>query len=151
MNTAFLLLGSNLGDRYETFRKAIHLIEKNIGKVVQKSTIQETEAWGFKSNNLFLNQAIAIDTKLQPVELLRSTQQIEKQLGRKTKTGNTGYTSREIDIDILLYNNEVVQTNELYIPHKLMHKRKFVLNPLCEIAAGILHPVLKKTIAELNM
>ena len=109
----------------------------------------ETEPWGFQSENTFLNTAVAYETTLTPTELLAATQQVERTLGRTTKSIGGIYSDRPIDIDILLYGNETIATGELTIPHPLMHKRLFVLQPLAAIAPDALHLLLNKTIAAL--
>lgn len=128
----YLGLGSNLGDREETIRRAIELIGKRVGKVTRQSSLIETEPWGFESENRFLNGVILCETEKTPREVLKETQRIERVLGRKTKT-KTGYHDRPIDIDILLYDDLQVDEPDLKIPHPLMHERDFVMMPLKEV------------------
>jgi 2-amino-4-hydroxy-6-hydroxymethyldihydropteridine diphosphokinase len=147
MKSVFLGLGSNLGDRKEILQEAKIRIAEVIGTVVSASSIYETEPWGFKSENDFLNMVMFVKTDLSPSGLLGRIMMIESQLGR-TRC-DTGYTSRNIDIDILLYDNEIVKEEAIVIPHPKMHERRFVLVPLAEIAPELIHPVLNKSIADL--
>ncbi|MDR1372529.1 MAG: 2-amino-4-hydroxy-6-hydroxymethyldihydropteridine diphosphokinase [Dysgonamonadaceae bacterium] len=144
-----LLLGSNLGNRIENLQKARQLITEQAGRLVAVSSEYETEPWGFSSNNMFLNQAIAVETDLLPDKVLTVTESIEKQAGRKEKTCLHTYKDRIIDIDLLLADNIVLNTDKLTVPHPFMHDRLFVMQPLCEIAPDVLHPVFKKTIRQL--
>ena len=135
----YLGLGSNLGDRVENIRKAVSLIQERIGEVVRSSSLIETEPWGFESDNRFLNGVILCVTTLTPRQVLKATQKIERELGRKKKTSPTAnrstltYHDRPIDIDILLYDDLTVDEPDLRIPHPLMHERDFVMIPLEEI------------------
>ncbi len=129
----FLSLGSNLGDRSKNLESAISLIGSRAGDVTAVSSFIETKPVGFKSENRFVNCAVRIVTALDPFELLRITQQIERELGRTTKSVGGVYSDRTIDIDILLYGNAVIDTPELKIPHPQMRKRDFVMIPLKEI------------------
>lgn len=128
----FLSLGSNLGDRQDNLHKAIDLIGQRVGPVIRQSSFIETEPWGFESQNKFLNGAILCETTLTPRQLLRTTQKIERELGRKKKTSHL-YHDRPIDIDILLYDDLTIDEPDLKIPHPLMHQRVFVMIPLSEI------------------
>jgi len=143
----FLSLGSNIGDKGKNIETAIKLIESRVGKLVAVSKIYKTSAWGFESENYFLNNAIKIETELSPQELLLEINKIETKLGRKRTA--KGYSDRIIDIDILFYENEIIDGANLKIPHPLLHKRKFVLYPLNDIASSFRHPVLHKTVNEL--
>ena len=130
----YLSLGSNLGDKEGNILRAYALIEQRIGHIVRKSSLHRTAPWGFESSNDFLNSVIAIETSLTPHELLTETQRIEKEIGRTTKTSANGtYQDRLIDIDILIYNDLIIDEPDLQIPHPLMNQRDFVLNPLKEI------------------
>src|SRR6187455_774812 len=146
MRTAYLLIGGNLGNRKENLSKAVSLINEQCGPLTRSSSIYETEAWGNTDQPSFLNQALEISTSLNARQLMRKILKIEKEMGRvrKEKLG-----PRIIDIDILLYENEIHDLRFLKIPHPEMHNRRFVLVPLVEIAPTLQHPVLKKTIAEL--
>ena len=130
----YLSLGTNLGDRHENLSRAQELIGREVGTVVSASDIIETEPWGFESSNRFLNMAVKVETTLQPLEVLHTTQEIERKLGRTQKSVNREYHDRMIDIDILLYDDLVMNTPELTIPHPLMYQREFVMKPLSQIA-----------------
>jgi 2-amino-4-hydroxy-6-hydroxymethyldihydropteridine diphosphokinase len=147
MKIVFLGIGTNLGNREHNLRQAVANIEKKIGPVLRTSQVYETEPWGFQSDSAFLNMVAEVETELAPHELLETVLKIEASLGRVRN--ETQYSSRVIDIDILLYGSEIINDEDLKIPHPLMHKRKFVLIPLCEIASDMIHPALKKTFGEL--
>lgn len=148
-HTIYLGLGTNTGNREENLTSAIEELSQMSGSYISKSAFVETEPWGFDSSNKFLNCAVALETDIPPLVLLDMTESIERKLGRTVKSANGVYHDRIIDIDILLYGNMVINSERLTIPHPLMHKRDFVLFPLCEIAAEVKHPVLNKTIFEL--
>jgi len=148
MHKCFLLLGSNLGNRLGYLRLAIQKIAAVAGTVSQISPVFETEPWHFKAENNFMNCAIAISTLKLPGELLICLLDIEKQLGRR-RSDSPGYHSREIDIDIIFFDDEIIRQDDLQIPHPQIAGRRFVLEPLNCIAPDKLHPELKKTIAEL--
>lgn len=143
-----LSIGTNIGDRQANIANAITALGQ-IGKVVTVSPIYTSEPWGFESENGFYNIALILETSLSPLDLLYATQQIERDLGRTAKT-TTSYTDRIIDIDIIDYNNQTIDTQTLTLPHKLMHKRNFVLYPLAYIAPDWQHPILKLTATELK-
>lgn len=149
MATLYLSLGTNLGDRRSNLETAIDLIARKVGAVKAQSDVIETEPWGFESQNRFLNMAIAVQTALEPHIVLQKTQEIEKEMGRAAKTGPDGYHDRIIDLDILLYDSLIMESPNLTIPHRLMHKRRFVLEPLAQIAPDLEHPVVHKTISQL--
>lgn len=130
---AYLSLGSNLGDRHATMQQAILLLGKQAGTVDRVSSAIETEPWGFKSANKFLNMCVRITTTLSPEQLLATTKDIELQLGRTTKSVNGQYHDRPIDIDILTYDDLRINTPSLTLPHPHMHERDFVMIPLREI------------------
>jgi 2-amino-4-hydroxy-6-hydroxymethyldihydropteridine diphosphokinase len=146
MRTAYLLIGGNLGNRKENLSKAVSLISEQCGSLTRSSSIYETEAWGNTDQPSFLNQALEISTSLTARQLMRRVLKIEEEMGRvrKEKLG-----PRIIDIDILLFENEIHDLRFLKIPHPEMQNRRFVLVPLAEINSTLQHPVLKKTIAEL--
>jgi len=146
MSIAHLLIGGNLEDREENLLKAIALINEQCGPLIRASSVYETEAWGKTDQPSFLNQALEISTSLNARQLMRKILKIEKEMGRirQEKLG-----PRIIDIDILLFGNEIHDLRFLKIPHPEMQNRRFVLVPLAEINSSLLHPVLKKTIAEL--
>ena len=136
VHRAYLGLGSNLGDREENIRKAIQMIGEKVGEVIRQSSLIETEPWGFESDNKFLNGVILCETALTPRRLLKTTQRIERTLGRTNKSLSSlspEYKDRPIDIDILLYDNLTINEPDLKIPHPLMHERDFVMKPLHEI------------------
>lgn len=130
---AYLSLGSNLGDRHATMQSAILLLDSQAGSVDRVSSAIETEPWGFKSANKFLNMCVRITTTLSPEQLLATTKDIELQLGRTTKSVNGQYHDRPIDIDILTYDDIHINTPSLTLPHPHMHERNFVMIPLREI------------------
>lgn len=144
----FLGLGSNLGDKEANLRAAIYEIEKRIGKVISLSAFYTTEPWGFTSENTFVNAVCKVDTSFLPMEVLQITQEIEKDLGRIQKSVHGNYSDRSMDIDILLYDDIILHTDQLTIPHPLMCERKFVLEPLAEIAPKLIHPITGKTFKE---
>ena len=144
--TVYLGLGTNIGDRQLNLTRAIELLSLALGKCIAVSRFIETAPWGFKSSNSFLNCAAAFETELQPTELLDTTESIERELGRTVKSQGGNYSDRIIDIDILIYGDEIIETERLTIPHPLMHKRDFVLQPMAEIAPDVVHPVLDKSI-----
>ncbi len=139
MHTVYLSLGTNLGDKEKNLVSAIKEIERRIGPVRAQSAFLTTEAWGFESENTFLNAAVRVETELSPNALLRITQQIEREMGRTRKSSvdpqqsTVIYHDRIIDIDILLYDDLHINTKKLTIPHPHMHERDFVLIPLKEI------------------
>lgn len=148
MALLYLSLGANLGPREESLERAVSDIESRIGHVFARSGFFETAPWGFSSSNQFLNACIGVETERSPEECLLLTQQIERSLGRTHKSDGH-YSDRVIDIDLLFYDDLVLREKDLCLPHPLLHLRRFVLEPLCQIAPGLVHPVLKKTVAEL--
>ncbi|MCD8261936.1 MAG: 2-amino-4-hydroxy-6-hydroxymethyldihydropteridine diphosphokinase [Bacteroides sp.] len=149
MAKIFLGLGTNLGEKEKNLWLAIHYIEKRIGKILSRSAFYVTPPWGFVSDNEFLNGVIEVDASLSPEELLRTTQEIEIGMGRVSRSADGNYTDRSIDIDLLLYDDLILEADSLTLPHPYLHKRLFVLEPLAEIAPDYLHPVLKKSMATL--
>ena len=140
MSRALLLLGGNKGDRSNLLRKAGILIERKIGQIIRSSSIYETEPWGFSSDLPFYNQVVIVESGLSPNEMLDEIHIIETLLGRE-KSSN-GYESRTMDIDILFYDDITINESDLVIPHPRLHKRRFTLLPLAEIAGDYIHPVL---------
>lgn len=145
----YLSIGSNLGDKRNFLLQAIALIRERVGRVVCMSRFYETEPWGYTSTNTYLNAALEVETSLSALEVLAITQDIERELGRQRKSMNREYFDRPIDIDLLLMDDIVVETDVLTLPHPLMHERLFVMEPMVEIAPTMMHPVLQKTICEI--
>ena len=157
MPTLYLLIGGNQGDRRQMINNATDLIRQRIGSVVDCSHVYETAPWGVfahgeKPQN-FYNQALKIDTTLSPHDALKEAMCIERILGRRrTATSNNSsqlYSSRPIDIDLIFYDSLVIDTPNLTLPHPRMHLRRFVLEPMCDIASDLIHPVLNKTLTQL--
>lgn len=148
MAIVYLGLGTNIGNRRGNLVKAAALLAERVGDILALSGFMETEPWGFESENLFLNAAIKMETPLTPDELLSATQAIEREMGREKKSDGS-YHDRVIDIDILLYDNRVIEQPGLIVPHPLMQKRLFVMAPLAEIAPFERHPLLGQTFIEL--
>ncbi len=148
MQTCYLLLGSNLGDKEEYLKSARDLVNKQVGSILRSSSVYMTESWGFKASDTFLNQVAMVSTHFSPHELLAKLLAIETFLGRD-RNGGSGFQSRVIDLDILFYADLIVRTEQLTLPHPLLHKRRFVLVPLHEIANELTHPVLNKNITQL--
>ena len=149
MATVYLGLGTNIGNKKENLTRAIETLSLALGHHTALSSFIETAPWGFESENTFLNCAVAFETVLLPEELLDTTERIERELGRTVKSTGGTYHDRVIDIDILLYGNETIDTPRLTIPHPLMHLRDFVLEPLAEIAPEVVHPTTGKSISRL--
>ena len=133
MHVVYLSLGSNLGDRHATMRRAIDMLNAGAGTVDRQSSPLETEPWGFESANKFLNMCVRLLTTLTPEQLLLKTQDIEKRLGRTVKSVDGQYHDRPIDIDMLMYDDVNISTPALTLPHPHMHERDFVMIPLREI------------------
>ena len=146
MNKAYLLTGGNMGNREKNLARAKALISELAGKVTRSSAFYETAAWGKTDQPSFYNQALEIETSLLPKELLKQLLDIEKKLGRKREEK---YGPRTIDIDILLYADQISNDPLLRIPHPELQNRRFALTPLAEIGPGLIHPVFKKSITEL--
>ena len=146
MNTAYLLIGGNLGDRAAYLAEAVNQISAQCGRVISTSSIYETAAWGNVNQPAFYNQAVKLVTILSPEALIERLLAIENELGR---VRTEKYGPRTIDLDILMINDIVIDTPTLTIPHPQLHNRRFALLPLHEIAPALHHPVLNKTIHEL--
>ncbi|WP_071147583.1 2-amino-4-hydroxy-6-hydroxymethyldihydropteridine diphosphokinase [Bacteroides ihuae] len=149
MAKVYLGLGTNLGDKEQNLRNAIEEIEERIGKIISLSAFYVTTPWGFDSENSFLNAAICVETSFSPISVLLETKKIELQMGRTHKSVGGIYSDRLIDIDLLLYDDLLLNTDELVLPHPLMTQRLFVMEPLAEIAPNLLHPFLHKTMKTL--
>ncbi|RMG85974.1 MAG: 2-amino-4-hydroxy-6-hydroxymethyldihydropteridine diphosphokinase [Bacteroidetes bacterium] len=146
IKSIWLLTGSNLGDRQACLERAARDIQVTIGRLVRASALYETEAWGVENQPDYYNQALEIWTALPPTEVLARLHEIEHNLGRVRQTR---WGSRVIDIDLLFYAGEIVDTPELQVPHPRIQKRNFVLVPMAEIAPDLIHPIFKKTIKTL--
>jgi len=146
MGTAYLLTGSNLGDRASSLQKANALIVQSCGKIISYSSLYETAPWGLLEQPAFLNQAIAVETSLEPEELMQALLEIEAAMGR---IRDARYGPRIIDLDILLYDQVIMEQPILRLPHPALPQRRFALTPLAEIAPALIHPVLQKNIQEL--
>ncbi len=142
-NKVYLLLGSNIEPRYNYIKQAEERIAKYIGKILQSSSIYESEAIGFEAETNFLNKVILIETKFTALNILSNIHIIENKLGRVRNT--LGYTSRTLDIDILYFNDDIINSDLLTVPHARLHERRFTLLPLTEIAPDFINPALKLT------
>ena len=146
MHTAYLLMGGNMGNREEYLQQAATLIGQLAGKLVKSSSIYETAAWGNTSQPAFLNQAIVIQTALSASELMTTLLLIEEKMGRKRLDR---YGPRVIDIDILLYDQEIHQSAHITIPHPELQNRRFALEPLQELEPDLVHPIFQQSVSEL--
>ena len=147
MHQVFLGTGGNIGNKHDNFDKVYTFIKNELGTIVKSSAVYETPPWGFEATEKFWNTVLIIETELSATELLCKINNIENRFGRIRDGVN--YKSREMDIDILYFNDEIINTENLTIPHPLLHKRLFVLVPLAEIAPKFVHPVLKLTSFEM--
>jgi 2-amino-4-hydroxy-6-hydroxymethyldihydropteridine diphosphokinase len=146
MNDAYLLIGGNIGDRESFLHKSIESIELHCGKILKKSMVYETQAWGKTDQDPFLNQVLKISTELSPQELLKKILGVEKELGR---IRDEKYGARTIDIDILYFGDEIISEAALTIPHPRIAERRFVLIPLAEIAQKFIDPIHQQSIETL--
>jgi 2-amino-4-hydroxy-6-hydroxymethyldihydropteridine diphosphokinase len=146
MNKAYLLTGGNMGNREKNLATAKKLITERAGKVTRASALYETAAWGKTDQPSFYNQALEVETSILPKDLLKLLLEIEMKLGRQR---DEKYGPRTIDIDILLYGDQICNDPQLRIPHPELQNRRFALTPLAEIGPGLVHPVFKKSITEL--
>ena len=157
METCYILFGSNMtlrqgsgiSDKNGIFAQACLYINNRCGRVVQVSASYESEPWGFETKEWFLNRVIVIETEMNPEDLLKELLEIERELGRERHPEIEGYTSRTADLDILYYGNKIILTDTLTVPHPRLHRRRFALLPLCEVAPNLVHPVLGLTQSEL--
>lgn len=149
MSVAYILLGSNIGEREYLLKRAVEMMECRCCRLVASSHIYESEPWGFDSDNIFLNQVVCVNTTLSPHDLLSVLLSIEIQLGRDREHHYDTYVSRPIDIDILYYDDLLVDDPDLTLPHPRLHLRRFTLMPLCDVAPAFIHPVLKLSNVEL--
>lgn len=143
MHKVFLGIGGNIGNKPDNFSTVLRFISVDMGEIILRSPVYETPPWGFHSDENFWNQVLIVETNFMPEELLDKIARIERWFGRERKPG--GYMSRGMDIDILYYDDAVLETETLVIPHPLIPQRKFVLVPLADIAPGFVHPLLKLT------
>lgn len=148
MNVSYLCLGGNIGNRESCIEQALALVGQKAGSIIARSALYETEAWGVSNQQSYLNACVCISTNLNASSLLEVLLDIEQELGRQ-RSSSIHYEPRTIDIDILFFNEEVIHSTGLTVPHPRLHLRQFVLVPLAEIAPNYLHPVLNKTIFNL--
>lgn len=148
LQTTYISIGSNVGDKREHLQKAVHKLSTEIGRILKISAIYETPSWGFDGGD-FYNACLCLSTELAPAEVMTKILEIEVSLGR-VRNDQKGYQDRIIDIDIIFYENEIIATDLVKLPHPLAHERKFVMEPLCDIAPSKIHPTYKKTISQLN-
>ena len=147
MHTVYLGIGGNIGNKQKNFDNVYNIIENELGRIIIASSIYETPPWGFQSEHTFWNSVLVIETLISPEELLSNIHLIEEKFGRKRS--NERYASREMDIDILYFDDIFIDTETLIIPHPRIHQRKFVLVPLNEIAPNLKHPLLRFTTFEM--
>jgi 2-amino-4-hydroxy-6-hydroxymethyldihydropteridine diphosphokinase len=147
MNKAYLSLGSNRGNRAANLKRAINLLSEWTGNVSKISSLYETPPWKMDDETDFINQVLLLETTLTAPELIDNIILVESMMGRQRASKK--YEPRIIDIDILFFNDEIIQSEELIVPHPLMQERRFVLEPMIEIAPGFIHPVLKKSMLQL--
>ena len=152
--TCYMGLGTNLGNKEENLAHAMQQIEKQIGRILSQSAFYVTAPWGFQSSHSFLNAAIGVETSLPLTDVLQLTQSIERDMGRLHKSADGVYSDRVIDIDLLLaFHSDgtplLMDTPALRLPHPLMHLRRFVMEPLAEIAPAVVHPLLGQPLSEL--
>ena len=146
MNNTYLLLGSNMGNSQEQLQTAIKMIEERIGTLIRQSSLYATAAWGNTDQPDFLNQVLIVETRFSAVETLDKLLGIEKKMGRVRTIKNA---PRIIDIDILFFNNEIINEKQLTVPHPEIQNRRFVLTPLNELSPNLIHPVLQQTVSVL--
>lgn len=150
MNTAYICAGSNIGDRIGFLQQANNLLNYTQGiKVIDSSSIYETEPVGYKDQEWFANAVLQISTTLTPEELLQECMRIEKQLGR-TRSPENRWGPRTLDLDILFYDNKIISEDTLQIPHPRMHERAYALVPMLELDPDFLHPIIEKSISDLH-
>ena len=149
-----LLTGSNAPSREAILKLAAELLEQRVGTITARSRIYASQAWGFSSDEPFANQALVLDTNLSPLEVLDAALAVEQQVGRdrareqqQKELSGERYASRVVDVDVMFYDEEIIDTPRLKVPHPLLHVREFALQPLCEIMGDYRHPVLGKTLS----
>ena len=143
MHHVFLGIGGNIGNKPANFRKVHQIIGSQIGEISEKSSVYESPPWGFQADDNFWNQVLKLDTMLTPTEILSEINKMESSFNRNRHSER--YSSREMDVDILYYDDIFIETDDLIIPHPRLHQRLFVLVPLTEIAPGFKHPLLRMT------
>jgi 2-amino-4-hydroxy-6-hydroxymethyldihydropteridine diphosphokinase len=143
----YLCIGGNLGEREANLEEAIEFIDFNIGDVLAVSSVYESEPWGMTDVPNFLNQAVHIQSELTNEELLSEIAELEEFFGRERSAN--GYVSREMDVDVLFIDEETIESENFQVPHSRIAERRFVLEPLAEIASEVVHPILKQSVAEL--
>ncbi|WP_046755100.1 2-amino-4-hydroxy-6-hydroxymethyldihydropteridine diphosphokinase [Kordia jejudonensis] len=148
LHTTYISIGSNVGDRRAHLQNAVQKLSKEIGRVLKVSPIYETPSWGFEGDD-FYNACLCVSTEMSPAEVMTKILEIEASLGR-IRNDKKGYQNRTIDIDIIFYEDEIIDSTLVKLPHPLAHERKFVMQPLCDIAPSKIHPTYKKTVAQLN-
>lgn len=156
MHSVTLLTGSNDQAAESILMQAAELLTERIGQVEEASQIYPSEAWGFEAENIFYNQALRLSTALSPEQVLDAAQEVEQLLGRRREAEQrerelTGqrYASRRVDVDIMFYDDEIIATPRLSVPHPLMQERLFALRPLCDIERGRMHPVLHRSLGDI--
>ena len=147
MQEVTFILGANLSNKEEVINLAISFLEWNIGALMSKSSLYESPAWGYESTNDYLNQVVVFKSELAPEVILEKAMRIEKVLGRKRES--EGYADRVIDIDILTIEAQIINTENLIVPHPRLHLRRFCLLPLAEVKPDWEHPILKQTVSEM--
>jgi 2-amino-4-hydroxy-6-hydroxymethyldihydropteridine diphosphokinase len=147
MALVFLGLGSNQGDRLHYLEEAKEYLNNYVGTVIATSPVYETEPWGYESKSFFLNRVISVKTSLSAEQIINEISKIEEKMGRNRSSGK--YADRIIDIDLLLYDDLIISTDRISVPHPQMDQRKFVLQPVSDIAGETVHPVFNKTINQL--
>lgn len=145
MTRCYILFGSNQGDKERLLEKACQLLQERCGLLVERSSTYLSEPWGFETDAWFLNALLVVETELEPDALMDALMDIETLLGRKRKAAAKGYADRPIDLDILYYGDQVIQTTKVTAPHPRLHLRRFALIPLCEIIPDFLHPVFNQS------
>ena len=146
----YLSLGTNLGEKPQNLEEALDLLTSKLGPPFARSSFYESPSWGYESDHSFLNMCLGFRVDIDPFSLLTLALDAEKKLGRRPSSDSTkGYADRVIDIDVLFCGNRVIESASLVIPHPRLHERRFVLEPLAEIAPEFIHPVLKESVRDL--